>query len=308
MNFEKPSIETLKTFIQKELKDESFEDKLIRPSEGIIVEPIYQNLENNKVNLERNTEYFTYFENFKIQGNFEIINQEILSALEQGTGGVILEFEETQNILQEDFEKLFHQIRLDYIFTVFKYLNPSSLNTFQNYLSVLKYEVPQNQLIFETFTIKNEHFYELSSQIINQISKEKQTLIEIELNGDFYWDLCKSRAFKILIDNYTKLNDFPLNYLIVTKTSSQNPHQEKVNMLIQHTTEAISGFVSATDGIIIPPIQTENINFDRRMARNIFHLLHEESYLSLVDDASNGSYFIENYTYQIAKKIHSTKI
>jgi hypothetical protein len=48
MNFEKPSIETLKTFIQKELKDESFEDKLIRPSEGIIVEPIYQNLENYK--------------------------------------------------------------------------------------------------------------------------------------------------------------------------------------------------------------------------------------------------------------------
>jgi hypothetical protein len=206
----------------------------------------------------------------------------------------------------EDFEKLFHQIRLDYIFTVFKNLNPSSLNSFQNYLSVLKYEVPQNQFIFDTFTIKNERFYELSSQIINQIRKEKQTLIEIELNGDFYWDLCKSRAFKILIDNYTKLNDSPLNYLIVAKTSSQNPHQEKVNMLIQHTTEAISGFVSATDGIIIPPIQTENINFDRRMARNIFHLLHEESYLSLVDDASNGSYFIENYTKKIASKIYQT--
>jgi hypothetical protein len=308
MNFEKPSIETLKTLIQKELKDESFEDKLIRPSEVIIVEPIYQNLENNKVNLERNTNYFTYFENFKVQGNFEIINQEILSALEQGTGGLILEFEETQGICQEDFELIFNQIRLDYIFTVFKNLNPSSLNTFQKYISGLKFEVPQHQLIFETFTVTNERFFELSNQIINQINKQQQTLIEVELNGDFYWDLCKSRAFKILIDNYTKLNDFPLNYLIVTKTSSQNPHQEKVNMLIQHTTEAISGFVSATDGIIIPPIQTENINFDRRMARNIFHLLHEESYLSLVDDASNGSYFIENYTYQIAKKIHSTKI
>jgi methylmalonyl-CoA mutase len=99
-----------------------------------------------------------------------------------------------------------------------------------------------------------------------------------------------------------------LNYLIVAKTSSLNPHQEKVNMLIQHTTEAISGFISASDGIIIAPIQTDNIHLDRRMARNIFHLLQEESYLSLVDDASNGSYFIENYTHQIAKKIHSIKI
>ena len=67
MNFEKPSIETLKTFIQKELKDELFEEKLIRPSDGIIIEPIYQDLENNKVNIARNTDYFTYFENFKIQ-------------------------------------------------------------------------------------------------------------------------------------------------------------------------------------------------------------------------------------------------
>lgn len=308
MNFEKPSIETLKSFIQKELKDELFEDKLIKPSKDIVIEPIYQELENSKIDLERNSEYFTYFENFKVEDNFELINQEILSALEQGTGGLILDFEETQNLIKEDFEKLFHQIRLDYIVTVFKNLNSTSFHSFEKYRNELKYEVPQNQFIFDTFTIKNEHFYELSSQIINQISKQKQTLIEIELNGDFYWDLCKSRAFKILIDNYTKLNDSPLNYLIVAKTSSQNPHQEKVNMLIQHTTEAISGFISATDGIIICPIQTENKNFDRRMARNIFHLLSEESYLSIVDDASNGSYFIENYTYQIAKKIHSTKI
>ena len=308
MNFEKPSIETLKTFIQKELKDDSFEEKLIRPSDGIIIEPIYQDIENNKVSIARNTDYFTYFESFKIQGDFKLVNQEILSALEQGTGGLILEFEETLDLRQEDFEFIFNQIRLDYVFSVFKNMNSSSLNTFQKYISGLKFEVPQHQLIFETFTVTNERFFELSNQIINQINKQQQTLIEVELNGDFYWDLCKSRAFKILIDNYTKLNDFPLNYLIVAKTSSLNPHQEKVNMLIQHTTEAISGFVSATDGIIIAPIQTENIHFDRRMARNIFHLLQEESYLSLVDDASNGSYFIENYTHQIAKKIHSIKI
>jgi hypothetical protein len=72
---------------------------------------------------------------------------------------------------------------------------------------------------------------------------------------------------------------------------------------ISSTAAAVASVCGGADTLFIAASEGSATAFSRRIARNIQHLLREESYLDRVADPAAGSYYLENLTDHLAKKI-----
>ncbi|WP_020568202.1 methylmalonyl-CoA mutase family protein [Neolewinella persica] len=85
---------------------------------------------------------------------------------------------------------------------------------------------------------------------------------------------------------------------------SPGPEASEHNNKIRATTQAMAAVLGGVDVLFIDPSDgREGTAFSRRIARNVQHLLIEESHLGKVTDPAAGSYYIEALTDTIAKKI-----
>jgi len=142
--------------------------------------------------------------------------------------------------------------------------------------------------------------------------KREQTAKKIWMHlsaGSLYFpEIAKFRAARLLwtrvLDGYNLDSDIPLT--VHTSTSMWNksiadPH----NNMLRATTEATSAAVGGANRITIHPYNTTfeaSDTFSRRIARNVSHILDEESHLTAVDNPGDGSYYVEMLTDEIAKK------
>lgn len=124
----------------------------------------------------------------------------------------------------------------------------------------------------------------------------------------YFPELAKIRAFRLLweriLEEYEPGLSQSVPAYIHTETSAWNKSvYDAHNNLLRATTEAMSAALGGADTITVRPfddINAEPTDFSLRIARNIQHLLKEESYLDKVADPGAGSYYIEVLTEQIA--------
>lgn len=311
IQFTKPSFDEIKSKIQQELKDKSFEEKIINPTDGIEVNPIYtKDTTAQTIQVNPYLENRVYWQTVGINNDSKNTNNTLLNALENGASGLILDFENIITIQREVLDILFNQVRFDYIYTHFTKANSEVISQIKSFLNEQKYEIAPNQIFFDeqVYSITDEKFFDDCKAIFQKIDNKTfntTSQIRIELKGDFFWDLCKIRAFKILFESIRQKFDLPTN-LILAQSNIGTGSSVKENNLLMLTTQAISGIVAGCDGLILETFNGEDSNFSQRMSRNIFNLLIEESYMDKVDDPAFGSYFIENYTQKIASKIYQS--
>lgn len=87
---------------------------------------------------------------------------------------------------------------------------------------------------------------------------------------------------------------------LITAGDAADPNTAK----IRSTAHAMAAMIGGADVLMIKPSDdTGKTAFERRIARNIHHVLTEESYLDQVADPAAGSYYIENLTNHLAQKI-----
>lgn len=154
----------------------------------------------------------------------------------------------------------------------------------------------------------------IASEYLANVSEDKreQAAKKIWMHlsaGSLYFpEIAKFRAARLLwtrvLDGYNLDSDIPLT--VHTSTSMWNksiadPH----NNMLRATTEATSAAVGGANRITIHPYNTTfeaSDTFSRRIARNVSHILDEESHLTAVDNPGDGSYYVEMLTDEIAKK------
>ncbi len=88
----------------------------------------------------------------------------------------------------------------------------------------------------------------------------------------------------------------------VTSAWNQTVYDPYVNML-RGTTEAMSAALSGVDSLEVLPFDAAyepTTEFSERIARNVQHLLKEESHFDQVTDPAAGAYYIEELTASIA--------
>ncbi|KAF1857494.1 hypothetical protein Lal_00042813 [Lupinus albus] len=124
------------------------------------------------------------------------------------------------------------------------------------------------------------------------------------IGSNYFFEIAKIRAFKQLFNQLSK--EFSLDEIpyIFAETSHRNKAKnDEENNLIRSTLEIAAAMIAGSDAVFANDFKVENstelsqeISFKQQV------VLAYESIINVFDDAANGSYYVEDITYQFAKK------
>jgi len=128
--------------------------------------------------------------------------------------------------------------------------------------------------------------------------------IQFPVGGKFFLEIGKIRAFRVLYGMLLEglgvsMEKLPPPFLIARTANWNKSVYDAHNNLCRTTTEAISAALGGAHAIIVSAFDTiakQESVFSTRIARNIQHLLKQESSLGWVTDVAGGSYYIEQIT------------
>ena len=156
------------------------------------------------------------------------------------------------------------------------------------------------QQIAYTLAHANEYFNHI------ELSKPQTMVLEIAVGTNYFFEIAKLRAIRLLFNLIAKEYNQNWNcHLVVTPTRrNKTLYDYNVNML-RTTTECMSAILGGADTIANLPYDTlyhKDNEFGDRIARNQLLILKNESYFDKVNNPSDGSYYIESLTQQLADK------
>jgi methylmalonyl-CoA mutase len=130
------------------------------------------------------------------------------------------------------------------------------------------------------------------------------------VGSNYFMEIAKLRAARLLwakiVESYGADDIELAKTYIHSETSSWNKTiYDPYTNILRTTTESMSAILGGTNSLTVNPfdcIYGRPSEFSERIARNIQHIIKEESYFNKVVDPSAGSYYIENLTDLIAEK------
>ena len=145
------------------------------------------------------------------------------------------------------------------------------------------------------------------NEYFNRISAINQSItIEVSVGTNYFFEIAKLRALRLLFKTLaTEYNhNFDCHVLATPTKRNKTLYDYNVNML-RTTTEcmsAILGGANAVSNLAYDAIYHKDNEFGDRISRNQLLVLKEESYFDKVNNPSDGAYYIETLTEQLAEK------
>ena len=129
-------------------------------------------------------------------------------------------------------------------------------------------------------------------------------IFRIAIGANYFFEMAKLRAFKLAFNQLSKeYNADEIPYIFAETSLRNKAVADNENNLIRSTLELASAMIGGADAVFsnnyLVDKSTENseeISFKQQI------VLAYESIINVFEDASNGSYFIEDITRQIAEK------
>jgi methylmalonyl-CoA mutase len=297
------------SLVKKQLKTEDIYSALSKENlEGIEVKPFYASVSKPLVNLpkiEESTHLIsTYHESleedvfaFLLDQNVEDLVQKIIFVNNKDLAGHISPKEEDQyysliDAFDEEKAEIDDQLVKELLAKEFRRNICVDIAIHQN----------AGASIFQQLGIalaKTKELIEIyGSEILPKL------IFRIAVGGNYFFEMAKLRAFKIIFNQLSKeynLNEIPY---IFAETSLRNKAvSDQENNLIRSTLELASAMIGGADAVFsnnyLVDRTTENseeISFKQQI------VLAYESIINVFEDASNGSYYVEDVTQQIAEK------
>ncbi|MET3537829.1 methylmalonyl-CoA mutase family protein [Chryseobacterium limigenitum] len=129
-------------------------------------------------------------------------------------------------------------------------------------------------------------------------------IFKIAVGGNYFFETAKLRAFKLIFNQFSKeygLDEIP--YIFVETSLRNKAIVDSENNLIRSTLELASAMIGGADAVYSTNYaveksteNSEEISFKQQI------VLAYESIINVFEDASNGSYYVEDITQQIAEK------
>jgi len=144
---------------------------------------------------------------------------------------------------------------------------------------------------------------EILGRHTHKASMARSLCIETKLTDNYFGNISKVRAIRLLLQNM--FDAFELEgvdvFISVHVDSSDQKHEENYN-IIRSNTQGMAAIIGGADMLNIEFKNHKNgIQFSKRIARNISHMMELESYMGRVKDPGSGSYFIEHLTEQLCE-------
>lgn len=144
------------------------------------------------------------------------------------------------------------------------------------------------------------------NNLINQI---KVINVSIAIATNFFEEIAKMRAARILFANLFKSYNVDLNLKISAETSDiYRTHLDKYNNILRDSISGMAAVIGGCDTLYIHDFDKSfqtNHAFSERISRNQQLIFKEESYFNYVADIASGSYYIETLTQEISNKAWS---
>lgn len=260
-------------------------------------------------------------------------NKDLLAALNMGLEGVHLEL--THPLTKAQWASLFDQIILSYITLIIdaSTLDAEGLGSLAEYLQDADW-TPEQLMIFiksqsncpallqpclrskSTFAVSlTDSVQTLYTQIqaaeanlqrqIQNGSTNTQPLFQITLNNNFYLNIIYIQALNIIWQNILNANNIdPHTPIYIQGIISDDGTLDENTQKINATVQAVSAVVAGIDYLQIETNKSsENTSFNRRINRNIQHLLKLESFMDYVENPSAGAYYFDALTKEFAEKV-----
>ncbi len=151
--------------------------------------------------------------------------------------------------------------------------------------------------------IGNEYLNQLREQELMELNSLR---VKVAIGPNFFFEIAKLRALRKILKVFLAQYNIPNCKLHVHVESSQvNRNKLQTNNnLLRNTSACMSAIIGGVDSVCISAHDslTEDSEKGRRWARNISHILRNESYFHKVNDPIKGAYYVEALTDQIAEK------
>ncbi len=146
-----------------------------------------------------------------------------------------------------------------------------------------------------------------ANEYFNRIDKINQPIVfQVSVGTNYFFEIAKLRAlrivFKAVAQEYN--HNFDCNLLVSPTKRNKTIYDYNTNLL-RTTTECMSAILGGADAIANLPYDSlyhKDNEFGDRIARNQLLILKNESYFDKVNNPSDGSYYIESLTQQLAEK------
>jgi len=295
--------------VKKQLKTEDIYSILEKQNlEGIEVKPFYTEVQKPLVNLPRVEEsthlvakYHESLEEevfaFILDQNVENLDQKTIFVNNKDLAGHISPKEEDQyfsliDIFNEKEGSIDDQLAKELLAKDFKRNICVDISLHQN----------AGAAIYQQLGIALAKAKELievyGAEIINKL------IFRIAVGGNYFFEMAKLRAFKIAFNQLSKEYGMDEVPYIFAETSLRNKAiSDNENNLIRSTLELASAMIGGADAVFTNNYlvsrstdNSEEISFKQQI------VLAYESIINVFEDASNGSYYIEDITQQFAEK------
>ena len=135
----------------------------------------------------------------------------------------------------------------------------------------------------------------------------KSIVFKNAIGSNYFFEIAKLKVVRVLWDSLvTEYTDQQIKCIITTKPSTRNKTLYDYNTnLLRTTTECMSAILGGADTVCNLPydaVYHKENEFGERIARNQLLILKHESYFDQVFNPTDGTYYIEELTSQIATK------
>tara|TARA_R110002012_G_scaffold319389_2_gene539719 strand:- start:108540 stop:109937 length:1398 start_codon:yes stop_codon:yes gene_type:complete len=152
----------------------------------------------------------------------------------------------------------------------------------------------------------NEYFNHLNELLSASEKQSFRAVFQLAIGSNYFFEIAKIRALRILYKALAADYGFNADCHIFAIPTKRNKtiYDYNTNML-RTTTECMSAILGGANTIYNMPydaIYHKNNEFGDRIARNQLLILKHESYFDQVKNPSEGSYYVETLTNQLAEK------
>ncbi len=146
-----------------------------------------------------------------------------------------------------------------------------------------------------------------ATEYFNRIEKINQPIVfQVAVGTNYFFEIAKLRALRLVFKAVAQEYSHNLDCHLLVSPSKRNKTIYDYNTnLLRTTTECMSAILGGADAIANLPYDSlyhKDNEFGDRIARNQLLILKNESYFDKVNNPSDGSYYIESLTNQLAEK------
>ena len=147
-----------------------------------------------------------------------------------------------------------------------------------------------------------------ANEYLNLIDEKslKSVVFKVSVGGNYFFEIAKLQALRVLWKSLTTDYGTAIDCHILTQPSRRNKtiYDYNINML-RTTTECMSAILGSSDTIMNMPydhLYHKDNEFGDRLSRNQLLILKNESYFDAVSNPTEGAYYFETLTHQLAQK------